>query len=215
MTSRRAHELGFTMVELLVTMMVFSIVAVSFYQVLFAQAQGADVATSLGRVSEEARVGFNRMVRDTREGDVISAASTTSYAVKVNFDGDGLYENPNERGDYEILTYAYDAGAKTITLNGEVLMRGVEPIPGEDPFTFSSNFLEYDWGEPYGTTSWQEINDASCAAHGITGVGDCDVPPVLDAAEFPYLTTVEYSLRVRDGENYTDFVASSQMRNRV
>jgi hypothetical protein len=195
-------------------MFVFALLSTGIYQVMIAQTKSLDTARATSRAGEEARVGFNRMVRDTREADVISAATVgSSFTIKVNYNADGLYSNPNPNGDNEILTYAYDSANKTVTLNGEILMEGVMPVTGKPMFQFTSNALEYDW-DGDGTTTWEEVDQASCASHGITGVGDCDPPPgVLDAPEFPHLTGVEFA--IRDVQDTTTFYATAQLRNRV
>lgn len=211
---RGSAEAGFSLVELMVAITIFSVVSIVFYQVLFGQVRGTSATETGVRIGEEARAGFARMVRDTREGDVIEAASSTAFTVKVNFNGNGLYESPNAQGVQEILTYAYDATAKTITLNGEVLMRGVEQIGTTPVFSYGSNVLDYDWDNS-GATSWQEVDNASCTSYGVTGVGDCDTPPVLDAAEFPHLTTVSFALQVSVDGKSTEFRSTSQLRNRV
>lgn len=208
-------ESGFTLVETLFTIAIFSIVATSFYQVLFTQSRGADITRRVTQLTDEARLGFNRMVRDTREGDYLAAAGANSFTVHVNYDGDGAYENPNEAGDYEVLTYAYDAAARTITLNGSVLMTNVYPVnhpltPAQDVFTYSSNNLEYDWGGD-GRTTWSDLDQAS--TYGVTGVGDSS--GTLTAAEVPHLTTVAFALSVGTGDQVTAFHAKAQMRNRV
>ncbi|HEX2196249.1 MAG TPA: prepilin-type N-terminal cleavage/methylation domain-containing protein [Actinomycetota bacterium] len=209
MTARR--EDGYTLVEVLFAFFLLSILTGGFYVLLFSQQRSANVARSIASISEETRLGFARMVRDTREGDVLTDATPTSYTVKVNFDGDSLYENPNQNDDDEILTFSYDAAAKTISVNGSVLMRGVEPIPGRDLFSYSSNNLEYDWGND-GTTTWQDLDDA--AAHGITGVGSNPPNAQLDA-EVPNLTAVTFALRVSDSGRHEDFTSTAQMRNRL
>jgi prepilin-type N-terminal cleavage/methylation domain-containing protein len=213
--SRLRDEAGFGLVETMVAIMIFSVTSVAFYQVLFGQVRGTTATETAVRIGEEARAGFNRMVRDVREGDMLSAASPTSFTVKVNFDGNGLYESPNAQNVEEVLTYAYDASARTITLNGEVLMAGVEKVDETtDVFSYGSNVLDYDWDNS-GATTWIEVNNASCAANGITGVGDCDAPPVLDAAEFPHLATVSIALKV-DVDGYEEeFRSTVQLRNRV
>lgn len=213
--TRLRDEGGFGLVETMVAMMVFSVVSIAFYQILFGQLRGTTATKTSVRIGEEARAGFNRMVRDVREGDVLAAASPTSFTVKVNFDGDGLYESPNQQDVEEILTYAHDPVARTITLNGEVLMAGVEPVgPSTNVFAFGSNVLDYDWDNS-GTTTWIELNNASCAANAVTGVGDCDTPPVLDAGEFPHLTTVSIALKVTLDGHEDEFRSTVQLRNRV
>jgi hypothetical protein len=195
-------------------------VSTGFYQVLIAQSKSVDATRSVSRIGDEARLGFNRMVRDAREADLISAAASdgSSFTIKVNYNGDGLYQNPNAQGDNEILTYAYSSAAGTVTLNGETLMSGVTCVKNPDNscksplFTFSSNLLDYDW-DGNGTTTWLEVDQASCASHGVTGVGNCN--STLDAPEFPYLSTVAFAIRATDGSRFTDFYATTQLRNKV
>ncbi len=202
---------GYSLVEVLFAVFLLSILTSGFYVLLFSQQRSATVARSIASISEETRLGFARMVRDTREGDVLTDASPTSYTVKVNFDGDALYENPNQNGDAEILTFSYDAAAKTISVNGNVLMKGVAPMPGRDLFSYSSNNLEYDWGDD-GTTTWQDLDNAS--AQGVTGIGSNPPNGSLDA-EVPNLTTVSFAIRVSDSGRHEDFTSTAQMRNRL
>lgn len=211
MKRRDQGEDGYTLVEMMFAFVLLALVTTGFYVLLFSQQQAGKVARSVAGISEETRLGFGRMVRDTREGDVLTAASPTSYTVKVNFDGDSLYETPNQNGDDEILTYAYDAAAQTITVNGSVLMKGASPIPGRNLFSYSSNNLEYDWGND-GTTTWQDLDAA--ASYGVTGVGSNPSNGTLDA-EIPHLTSVHFAIRVSDGGSSSDFTSTSQMRNRL
>jgi type II secretory pathway pseudopilin PulG len=209
MTAQR--EDGYTLIEVLFSFVLLMLVTSGFYVLLFSQQQAGVVAQSVAGIAEETRLGFGRMVRDTREGDVLTAASPTSYTVKVNFDGDSVYETPNQNGDDEILTYTYDSGAATITVNGSVLMTGVAPIPGQDVFSYSSNNLEYDWGSD-GKTTWQDLDAA--ASHGVTGVGSNPPNSTLDA-EIAHLTSVHFAIRVSDSGRSEDFTSTSQMRNRL
>ncbi len=202
---------GYTLIEVLIAFFLLSVVSSGFYVLLFSQQRAGNVARSIANISEETRLGFARMVRDTREGDLLVAATPTSYKVKVNFDGDSFYETPNQNGDDEILTFSYDAGAKTISVNGSVLMNGVSPIPGQDLFSYSSNNLEFDWGND-GLTTWQDLDAAS--SYGVTGVGSNPPNNVLDA-EIPQLTTVHFAIRVSDAGRFEDFRSTSQMRNRL
>jgi prepilin-type N-terminal cleavage/methylation domain-containing protein len=214
-------EAGFTLVEVLVVISVLLIAGAAFYQVLFAVARGTRTAEDVARVTDEARLGFNRMVRDTREGEEIRSISTgdpQSFRVLVDFNADGTITpapNPNPSGDYEDLTYSFDSSTGQIRLNGELLMRDVQCIPdasydgGCRPvFDYASERLEYDWNLD-GITMWQELDEAS--THGIIGVGNNN--GTLDGGEVPFVSSVVFNLRVTKGGASTAFYARAQLRN--
>jgi prepilin-type N-terminal cleavage/methylation domain-containing protein len=211
----RAQE-GFTLVELLVGILLLSIVSISFYTTLFAASRAADTSRAVTKVSEEARLGFSRMVRDTRQGRAIVDADERSYTVEVDFDGDGVIEpesTQNSQGDYEVLTFSFNESSNTVSLNGEVLMRRVEcaELAGvcKPVFRYTSNRLEYDWPPRDGVATWQELDEAP--AHGVIGVGNNN--GALDAAELPFISNVTYELTVVEGEASTEYVAEAQLRN--
>lgn len=214
----REGEGGFSLIEVLVAIALFSIVSVTFYTALFSGVRGGNTTRNVVTISGEARAGFTRMVRDTREAERISAATPTSYNVKVDFNNDGQYDNPTQPtpavsptylgGDYEDLTFSYDADEGTIELNDVVLMDGVEPINGVI-FSYSSNILEYDWNRD-GVTTWQELDVAS--NFGVAGVGNRN--NVLDEAELPFISNINYSLRVSEGDRSSTFFTEAELRNR-
>ena len=207
---RTKTEHGFTLVELLVAMTLFAVIGSGFYMVLFATIRGGDTARNVTRGSEEARLGFNRIIRDTRESDQIAACTTDGfpncYHVKIDFDGDGLYQNPNSRGDFEDLTYTYHAGTGQIRLNGSLLITGVQPVGTAPIFMYTSNRLEYD-GNADGVTTWQELDGS-----GIAGVGNGN--GVLDSSELSYITSVDYLFYVDAGGKRQKYYAQAQLRNR-
>ncbi len=196
-------EGGYTLIESLVAIALISIVTATFYSVLFSGARGSETSRDVTRVSEEARAGLNRLIRDTREADLLSAVSANSYNVKIDFNGDGTYENPNAVGDYEDLTFTYDDATETIRLNDEVLVEGVEKVAGRPVFSYSSNALEYDWDDD-GVTTLTELEAAG--SHGVTSV--------TPGNEGAYLSTVSFEFQVRSGDSFTEFVGQAQLRNR-
>lgn len=231
----RAEESGLTLIEVLVAISLFAVVSIGFYQVLFNGSRGADTAQDIAEVSEEARLGFNRMIRDTREAAVLESPTPTSYRVKIDFDSNGDFENPNDEGDFEDLIFSYDADADQILLTApgalapddgpQLLIDGVEPIPGKEIFDYASNFLEYDWGSPTtgydnscattpncgdGVTQWQEIDRA--VVEGVTGVGNNNGQ--LDGTEDRLISSVIFSFRVTVGERSSEFYSEAQIRNR-
>lgn len=232
-------EGGFTIVEVLVALTIFSFIAAAFMSVMFAVARGTDATAAHVRVSEEARLGLNRMIRDTREAGWISltdpsatATSHDSFTVKIDFNGDGAYTNPpsgTAQGNYEVLTYAYDDATDriTVTVAGvgtETLIRGVDCVreldtdPCEsDVFSFTSNRLEYDWGDelggpPDGVTSLKELNDTACPPHSLTTLDNCN--GTLADLELANITSVNFALSLRTGDQKTRYYAEAQLRNR-
>lgn len=209
-------ERGLTLIEILVTISILSVVTSGFYMVMLSGTESSQRTRALAQVSEEARLGFNRMMRDTREADSISDNTSSAYTIRVDYNHDGLYQTPNGQGDYEILTYAFNAssGRLTISASGagtQVLMDGVEQVSGEDVFSYSSNRLEYDWNGD-GVTTLAELQSAS--TYGVT----------LTSSEIQSLiSSVNYALRVRDDTctetGSTDcartvYFGQAQLRNR-
>lgn len=220
---RMNEQNGFTLVELLVALGLFSVLSIGFYQVLFSGVRGSETTRSVVRISEEARLAFNRMIRDTREATRFACVGPSagdcidedSFSVNIDFNGDGLFLNSGEpgavSGDYERVTFAFDSDAGTITLNGEVLIDGVEQIPGgggpRPIFDYSSNLLQYDTSPADGTATWEEI-DASTDP----GVGNQD--GAINEAELQYLTSVSFAFQVREEDRVSEFFAEAQLRNR-
>lgn len=201
MRLQRAQS-GYTIVELVVALFLFSIVSVAFYSVLLSGTRASETTEDVARVSEEARAGLNRMIRDTREGQLFSSLDPTSYNVRIDFDGDGVYENPNQEGDFENLNFVYSASDRTIRLNGQVLVRGVQLLPGVNLFSYTSNDLRYDW-DGNGVTTQAELNEA--ATRGYAGVTGSDTS---------LYSNVHFAFRVQVDDEFFDFRGQAQLRNR-
>ena len=209
------REDGFTLVEILVALTIFSAVSAGLFGVLFSATRSSDTTRRIAGVSEQARLGLNRMVRDTREGTLIDSVATdlNSFEVHVDFDGNNVITplpGTNSLGDLEELTYAYDPTSKTLRLNGEILVSGVECARDASgnclpAFSFGSNRLEFD-ADKNGVATWQEL-DAAPATYGV-GNGDAKLN-----WELPLISNVSFALRVKDGTALRDFHAEAQLRN--
>ena len=202
----RTREDGFTMIEMLTAFALLSIVSVSFFGVLLSTQRSSRSSRSSTVVSEETRLGFNRMVRDTREAQEIVAAAPDAFTARVDFENDNLGPQLLE----------FKRSGSTILLNEEVLMRGVACIPGaggggcaQDVFTFSSNRLEYDW-DSNGVTTWQELDQSASPAHGVVGVGNNDGELNV---ELSYVTDVMFAVQVSNGSSTSRMIAQTQLRN--
>jgi prepilin-type N-terminal cleavage/methylation domain-containing protein len=195
-------ESGFTLIELLVAMAIFAVVSTSLYAVLFATVRASNTSENVVRVSEEARAGLNRMVRETREGQLFSVLEENRYRVRIDFDRDGSYENPNEAGDYEDLQFRYNSTDDEILLNGQTLVAGVTPIPGTPIFSYTSSDLTYDF-DGNGVTTKTELDAAP--SRGYQGV---------DSNDTELYTNVEFAMRVTSDNRTTVFHTQAQLRNR-
>lgn len=194
----KRDERGFTLIELLVTLSIFAMVSAAFMQLMLNGTRGANLAREVTRVSEDARLGLNRMVRDTREGTSLSSATPTSYTVRVDFNGDGNFQSPNAEGDSEVITFALSGSS--ITLNGETLLSGVAPIGSRPVFQYSSRNLAFDTNPTDGVATLNEIQQAALT---LPSVGD----------PLGWITTVSYSFRLTNGDTSTDFFGKAELRN--
>lgn len=207
---RDNSEQGFTLIEVLVTIALFSVISVGFYSVMFSTLRGSETAESAVRISEEARAGFNRMIRDTRESQRLTLTEPNAFGIRTDFNDDGLIQNPNSSGDYESLTYRLEADGRLTITTGTTpavtatLIEGVVPPAGQTGiFSYSSNLLEYDTNND-GVTTCLELDQT--AALG----GDNDG---CDNAEHPYISNVDFAFDVVDGRQRSSFFAQAQLRN--
>jgi prepilin-type N-terminal cleavage/methylation domain-containing protein len=188
---RESKEAGFTLVELLVAMLIFAFISTSIYLVVYSGVRSSETARTVADISGEARLGLNRLIRDTREAERLTAADASSYTIFIDFNRDGDTTDTDEQE-----TFAFDAGNELITLNGEVLARDIHQIGTEPAFSYSSNSLEYDTDQDGEATRAEVI-----AAKGA-------------GQEFPFLTNVSFALEVGEGDQATHFRSEAQLRNR-
>lgn len=232
----RDGEAGLSLLEILIALSIFAMVSAAFLSVMLSGARSSDATRDNVRVAEEARLGINRMVRDTREAGWIELSSTsptathTSYTVKIDFNGDGAYANPagptvDVGGNYEIVTYAYDDAGDRITLTAqgfptETLVDGVDCVRSggvctSDVFSFTSNRLEYDGavdGLYDGVVSVAEINQAACGPMNVTAMDSCNA--TLVDKELANITSVNFAFSLKTGNRSTNYFTEAQLRNR-
>lgn len=127
MTTRPTED-GFSLVEVMIGTLLLSILSIGFYQVMFSTVRGSNSASDVAQSAEEARLGFNRMIRDTREATQLVSASGSDYRIWVDFDRDGCVDAGSGfvmpaggtvcvaggDSDYEYLRYAYDGSDITL-----------------------------------------------------------------------------------------------------
>ncbi|MGH2556966.1 MAG: PulJ/GspJ family protein [Actinomycetota bacterium] len=208
---RLRDEAGFTILELLVAMSIFAIISVILYQVVDSTRRSQGTTEAVVDISEEARMGLNRMIRDLREAHQLTNASPTTFTVEVDFNRDGVLANTPS--DYEILTYTYVPGVSgspgQIRLSSggedELLVDGVQPVGSDPVFSYFSSSLEYDTGPVDGRTDLVEINAAP-------RIGNNN--GLLDAAdELQEVDSLDFAFRVDSGDHAFNFSSIAQMRN--
>lgn len=225
MSERDLDQTGFSLVELMVAIMLLSILSVGFYQVMFSAVRGSQDASDIAETAEEARLGFNRMIRDTRETTRLITAGNDAYRIWTDYDRDGVVD----ASDYEYLQYAYDADADTITLTAltgpvggnpnlldptaaalagtstETLAAHVQLVGTRPVFSYASNFLQYDTAPANGEVSSTELDTAA-------GLGNNN--GALDGIELNYVSDVNFAFRVLVGGDGRTFYGQAQIRNR-
>ncbi|MBW3594083.1 MAG: prepilin-type N-terminal cleavage/methylation domain-containing protein [Actinobacteria bacterium] len=220
---RMTDERGFSLVELMVAVLLLSVLGVGFYQVMFSSVRGSNDAADIAEVAEEARLAFNRMIRDTREATRLVAADADSYRMWTDFNGDGVVQDD----EYEYIEYSYDADANEIVLTAlagppagdpdlitgsetvlpgtppETLAANIREVPTKDVFSYASNFLDFDTDA-----------DGQVSVFELGGAVNPPANETLEGVEFGYISDVNYAFRVSvDGDSRT-FYGQAQIRNR-
>lgn len=204
---RVRDDAGFTLVEILVAIALFSVVSVGFYTVMLSVVRGSQTAESVTRISEEARAGFNRMIRDAREAEAITISQPDRLGIRTDFNDDGLIQSPNTDGDYESLIFEY-VGRRIRIRTGPgsppaTLVEGVVELPGNvGIFSYSSNLLEFDANND-GITTCLELSASS--------VGDGDT--LCDEGEHRYISNIDFAFQVESEDEASSFYAQAQLRN--
>jgi prepilin-type N-terminal cleavage/methylation domain-containing protein len=219
---------GFTLIEVLVAITILAVVGTTFISLMVSTTRSAQDAKDVVRVSEEARLGFTRMVRDTREATKVTdapavvGAPATHYKIAVDFDANGTIAadgTKNPQGDYEVLEFSFTDGdgdgIGTIRLNGEALIRRVTCVEESgvclSKFDFRSNRLEYDWNSD-GVVTWKELDEAAPGPpHSVIGVGNNNGR--LDGNELSRISDVVLRFRVTSNDMASNFFAEAQLRN--
>lgn len=222
------EEGGYSLVEVLVSVVLFSVVSIGFTQVMLSGARGTDITRRNVRVSEEGRLGLNRIVRDVREASWLSLPGTdpagvyTSFTIKTDYNGDGVFANSAgaaaAESNYEVVTYAYDAATKRITVTAagfppETLLAGIEPVGTKPVFSFTSNRLEYDWSGD-GVTTMTEVNQLACIQGGYNLSLDSACNSTLTDKELANLTNFALAVEINSAGADTEYFAEAQLRNR-
>ena len=225
---RRRSDAGLTLIELLVSIVLVSIIGSIVFTAIMSTQRASESSRLVNDLNEEARLVLNRMSRELREAERItavtnpmgpgySATSDSSVTFEVDFNGNGIIEPT--AADPEQLTYFYDVSAQQLQLQagGSAL-----PVLAANVASFQVNFTSrkyvYDGtttassgacgtvtGPKDGVIDWQEVDGHSSQLYG-----NCNA--VLDA-ELTAIDSVFIDLRVLYGAKQQHYQTQVDLRN--
>ena len=224
----RSDDSGLTLIELLVSIVLVSLVGSIVFSTMMATQRAAESSRQVNDLNEEARLVLNRMSRELREAQRItavtnpmgpgySATSDTSVTFEVDFNGNGIIEPT--AADPEELTYFFDVSAQQLQLQagGSAL-----PVLAANVASFQVNFTSrkyvYDGtttasggvcgtvtGTKDGVIDWQEVDGNSALLYG-----NCNA--VLDT-ELTVVDSVFIDLKVLFGAKQQQYQTQVDLRN--
>ena len=207
---------GFSLVELSVAMLIFSVLSAMLMSAVFTSKDAARSTRESHDLNEEARVAINRMARELRQAKEIRATSVpdgkTSVTLGVDFNGNKTVDSSTV--DPEILTYAYDVANKRITLtaNDETGTAITRPILASNVETFELDYFSSDYRRdcetPKGQTNWRELDKYSTTCSTLSTSNGA-----LDADELPSVDVVTIKISVLTGARRQDYRTTVDLRN--
>lgn len=224
----RRDSAGYTLVEMLVALVIFSVLGGIVMSTVLAARTTTDNTRLTSDLNEEARVALNRISRELRQavaltdvqaagGSAVTAAAPAaarSFTFRADFDGDGVIE-PTAT-DPEELTYSWNgsqlllsaADVSGTVVTSPVLAAHVTAFAIE----FRSSLWQYDCDGINGTL-WTELDrfpGAGCAPAS-ANVGDNS--GTLTAPELAHVDNVVIRLTVLQGSKRQDYRIQVDVRN--
>lgn len=217
---------GFTLVEVLVAMVIFSLLMTVAMAITMASRRSVTQTKQIDDANEEARLALNRIARELRQAKEIDGVvlySVGAYAASgygkeitfgVDFNGDGTID-PNAT-DAELLTYKYVASP---TGNGKILLQAndaagnpvVQPVLAGNVSDFHLELYSSLWvcdSNGDGRTTWKELDTNAAAA--------CPHPDnnnTLDGNELRSIDSIVVDFSVFEGTHRQDYRTQVNLRN--
>lgn len=210
-----AGQDGFTLIEMLVAMGIFSMLMIMVMATVLSINRATTTTEQYTNMNEQARIAFERLTRELRQASNIEAVTLpstpggdTAITFDVDFNGNGVIDTT--AADPEVLTYRYDSAKQSLTLtandaSGTAVTR---PILADQVSAFSMQFRSSLWqydtnGD--GVTDWTELDAAP-------GVGNQN--GILDAPELAKIDMVAIDMTVMDGPHKQTYETQVDLRNR-
>lgn len=229
---RQPSDEGFSLVEILVAVTLFSVLGGTLLATVLASKSSVAASRETHDLNEEARVALNRMSRELRQAKEITAVSApvtingiprpsgaVSVTFSVDFDGNGVIDA--SAVDPEVLTYKWD-GNKVLLIANDTSGSPVEsPVLSGKVSNFKLDYFSSDYRRDCspvdGRTHWLEL-DRYLATRNSSGVCDSrpatgHTPDAIDGTELPDLDSVTISLTVLEGSRRQDYRTQVDLRN--
>jgi prepilin-type N-terminal cleavage/methylation domain-containing protein len=226
---RLRTDAGFTLVELIVTMMLFGVIAAMLFDVVMNFATTSTAIRQSTDLNEEARLVLNRMSRELREAQSIVSVvnpmgvtatyehdpnADTLVTFEVDFNGNGTIE-PNA-ADPEVITYKHEFKDEfDVELKRLLIQAGGETLPilagNVEAFnlTFTSKKWECDT-DGDGIVTWEELDSALSPCPDSVGNADGELNVELAAIDS---IAIELSMLIEGRRQ--DYRTQVDLRNRT
>lgn len=222
------NDAGFTLVEMLVGMVLFSLVMSSMITAVLTATKATNTTKQIEDANEEARLALVRISRELRQAKSLDAATlfmtgpeaingwASSITFSVDFNGNGTIEP--DAVDPEVLTYRFvpDAsgagnGQIELTANDAAGTSVVRPILSAHVSAFHIELRSSQWScdtSGDGTATWQELDtntNATCRHPDNNGI--------LDNNELQQIDSVKLVFTVFEGAHKQDYRSQINLRN--
>lgn len=228
-----AEDQGFSLVELLVAVTLFSVLGGTLMATVLASKTSVSASRETHDLNEEARLVLNRMSRELRQAREITAVSppTTINAVardsgavsvtfSADFDGSGAIDA--NAVDPEVLTYKWDGDEIVLIANDTSGNPVIAPVLSGKVSNFALDYWSSDYRRDCspidGMTNWREL-DAYLTTRNAAGVCDARSPTgqtagQIDASELQHIDSVTISFTVLEGTRRQDYRTQVDLRNK-
>lgn len=212
---REGGEQGFTLVEAIISMTIFGVLAAAMFSTVGSAHNSAKATRRTNNLNEEARIALNRLSRELRQARAIvyvdPADPNRLLEFEVDFNNNDVIEATAV--DAERLRYSYDATTDQILLTSATPTGTTVTLPilASDVTEFTLEYRSRDYrydknGD--GVTTWQELDPTP--ANG--GIGDGS--GTLTAAELKYVDSVVISFTVLKDKQAQVYRTQVDLRNR-
>lgn len=209
--ARGDDDRGFTLVELMVSIMIFAILSGAILTTVLSISQATEVTKTTADINQEARLAIDRMTRELRQAKVLYSATATSIYFGVDFNGiDDVedYAVDPEKLTYTVATVSGTQQKIELTANdGAVVV--TRPILAQQVYGFTFEYRSSLYlcdANSDGITTWQEM-DASALA-----VCDGNANGILDV-ELQNVDSIVMSFYVFNDSHRQDYRTQINLRN--